>query len=57
MGILQLSTFLYIFLQENGFSLSIYSAMHILKMGTSVDYGVCKGKRKDGMACTLVINK
>lgn len=42
---------------ENGFSLSVYSAMHILKMGTSVDYGICKGKRKDGMACTLVINK
>ncbi|KAL2537777.1 minichromosome maintenance 10 [Forsythia ovata] len=42
---------------ENGFSLSVYSAVHILKMGTSVDYGVCKGKRKDGMACTLVINK
>ncbi|OIT33663.1 PREDICTED: protein MCM10 homolog [Nicotiana attenuata] len=42
---------------ENGFSLSVYSASHILKIGTSVDYGVCKGKRKDGMACTLVVNK
>ncbi|XP_031095083.1 protein MCM10 homolog isoform X1 [Ipomoea triloba] len=42
---------------QNGFSLSVYSASNILKMGTSVDYGVCKGKRKDGMACTLVINK
>ncbi|XP_027357091.1 protein MCM10 homolog [Abrus precatorius] len=41
----------------NGFSLSIYSPSQILKMGTSVDYGVCKGKRTDGMACTLVINK
>ncbi|KAK2972735.1 hypothetical protein RJ640_029192, partial [Escallonia rubra] len=40
-----------------GFSLSIYSAAQLLKMGTSVDYGVCKGKRKDGMACTLLINK
>ncbi|ESW09341.1 hypothetical protein PHAVU_009G119500 [Phaseolus vulgaris] len=40
-----------------GFSLSIYSARQIMKMGTSVDYGVCKGKRTDGMACTLVINK
>lgn len=26
-------------------------------MGTSVDYGVCKGGRADGMACTMVINK
>ncbi|KAJ9189566.1 hypothetical protein P3X46_000841 [Hevea brasiliensis] len=41
----------------NGFSLSIYSPNQILKMGTSIDYGVCKGKRKDGMSCTLVINK
>ncbi|KAL3514994.1 hypothetical protein ACH5RR_021896 [Cinchona calisaya] len=42
---------------ENGFCLSVYSACNILKIGTSLDYGVCKGKRKDGMACTLVINK
>jgi minichromosome maintenance protein 10 len=41
----------------NGFSLSIYSPNQIMKMGTSLDYGVCKGKRPDGMACTLVINK
>ncbi|XAR72701.1 hypothetical protein NMG60_11019431 [Bertholletia excelsa] len=40
-----------------GFSLSVYSAGQILKIGTSSDFGVCKGKRKDGMACTLVINK
>ncbi|XP_059314398.1 uncharacterized protein LOC132065157 [Lycium ferocissimum] len=42
---------------EHGFSLSVYSASHILKIGISVDYGVCKGKRKDGMACTVIINK
>ncbi|KAL2346040.1 hypothetical protein Fmac_000040 [Flemingia macrophylla] len=41
----------------NGFTLSIYSSKQIMKMGTSVDYGVCKGKRADGMACTLVINR
>ncbi|KAJ6897416.1 hypothetical protein NC651_023319 [Populus alba x Populus x berolinensis] len=40
-----------------GFSLSVFSANQILKMGTSIDYGVCKGKRKDGLPCTLVINK
>ncbi|KAJ7967161.1 protein MCM10-like [Quillaja saponaria] len=40
-----------------GFSLSVYSPSQILKMGNSVDYGVCKGKRKDGLACTLSINK
>ncbi|OVA19594.1 zinc finger protein [Macleaya cordata] len=43
--------------EGNGFSLSVFSAGQILKMGTSIDYGVCKGKRKDGMACTVVINK
>ncbi|KAJ6897415.1 hypothetical protein NC651_023319 [Populus alba x Populus x berolinensis] len=36
-----------------GFSLSVFSANQILKMGTSIDYGVCKGKRKDGLPCTL----
>ncbi|KAJ8766981.1 hypothetical protein K2173_012490 [Erythroxylum novogranatense] len=41
----------------SGFSLSLFSSNQILKMGTSIDYGVCKGKRKDGMACTVVINK
>lgn len=40
-----------------GFSLSVSSASQIIKMGTSVDFGVCKGKRKDGVACTIVINK
>ncbi|URD96162.1 Primase zinc finger [Musa troglodytarum] len=40
-----------------GFSLSVYSASQMLKMGTSADCGICKGKRKDGMACTMVINK
>ncbi|KAG5047804.1 hypothetical protein JHK85_008907 [Glycine max] len=37
----------------NGFSLSIYSTRQIMKMGTSVDYGVCKGKRTDGMAYVM----
>ncbi|XP_058190299.1 uncharacterized protein LOC131307683 isoform X2 [Rhododendron vialii] len=40
-----------------GFSLSVYSAGQILKIGTSSDFGVCKAKKNDGMACTLVINK
>ncbi|KAL5706447.1 hypothetical protein ACHQM5_024613 [Ranunculus cassubicifolius] len=40
-----------------GFSLSVFSSAQISKMGTSVDYGVCKGKRKDGLACEMVINK
>ncbi|XP_022763056.1 protein MCM10 homolog [Durio zibethinus] len=41
----------------SGFSLSVTAPNQILKIGASADYGVCKGKRKDGMACTLVINK
>ncbi|GMH02965.1 hypothetical protein Nepgr_004804 [Nepenthes gracilis] len=40
-----------------GFSLSVYTPGQILKMGTSVDYGVCKGRKKGGVACTMVINK
>ncbi|GAV62905.1 zf-primase domain-containing protein [Cephalotus follicularis] len=40
-----------------GFSLSVQSPNQMLKMGTSVDYGVCKGRRKDGMACPVIINK
>lgn len=41
----------------SGHLLSVYNAGQILKIGTSVDYGVCKAKRKDGMACTLAVNK
>lgn len=44
-------------MQGPGFSLSLYSPKQVLKVGTSVDYGVCNGKRKDGIACTAVINK
>lgn len=40
-----------------GFSLSLSSANQFLKIGTSVDYGTCEGKRTDGVPCTLVINK
>lgn len=49
--------YFYLLVQGSGFSLSAYSPNQVLKMGTSIDYGVCKGKRKDGMACTAVINK
>ncbi|XP_024017400.1 protein MCM10 homolog [Morus notabilis] len=40
-----------------GFSLSLFSPKQVLKIGTSVDYGICNGKRKDGVVCTAVINK
>lgn len=53
----EISFLFLLLLKGNGFSLSIYSPNQIMKMGTSVDYGVCKGKRADGMACTLAINK
>ncbi|KAE8719130.1 Detected protein of confused Function [Hibiscus syriacus] len=33
-----------------GFSLSATASNQMLEIGTSADYGVCKGKRKDGMA-------
>ncbi|CAN1134544.1 Protein MCM10 homolog, partial [Linum perenne] len=41
----------------SGFSLSVFSPNQILKMGTSADYGVCKGERKGGIACSLIVNK
>lgn len=41
----------------NEFSLSVFGVDQIVKLGTSVDYGVCKGKRKDGMPCTVIINQ
>ncbi|KAJ8424863.1 hypothetical protein Cgig2_003150 [Carnegiea gigantea] len=40
-----------------GFQLSVFNSNQILKIGTSIDYGVCKGKRKDGLPCTMVIDK
>ena len=44
-------------LQGSGISLSIFSAGQVLKLGISVDFGICCGKRKDGMPCTMFINK
>ncbi|KAK9164541.1 hypothetical protein Syun_005443 [Stephania yunnanensis] len=40
-----------------GFSISVFTAGQVLKMGTSADYGVCKGDRNGGAPCTTVINK
>ncbi|KAL3621382.1 hypothetical protein CASFOL_036294 [Castilleja foliolosa] len=42
--------------QGNGFSLSVYNAKHILKLGTSPDFGVCQAKEKSGVSCTNVID-
>lgn len=45
-------------MQGAGFSLSVFSANHIVKIGTSVDYGVCRGKRKVlFVLCMLVLLK
>ncbi|GLJ04681.1 hypothetical protein SUGI_0001200 [Cryptomeria japonica] len=41
----------------NEFSLSVFAVDQIVKLGTSVDYGLCKAKRKDGMPCTMIINR
>uniref|UniRef100_A0A0E0LYG8 Uncharacterized protein n=1 Tax=Oryza punctata TaxID=4537 RepID=A0A0E0LYG8_ORYPU len=40
-----------------GFSVSAASVGQMMKMGVSVDFGICKGKRKDGIGCTIAINK
>ncbi|GFP89049.1 protein mcm10 homolog [Phtheirospermum japonicum] len=41
----------------DGFSLSVYNAKHILKLGTSPDFGVCQAKDKYGVSCKNVIDK
>jgi minichromosome maintenance protein 10 len=45
------------FLQGKGFSVSVGSVGQMMKMGVSADFSICKGKRKDGMACTMATNK
>ncbi|KAF8742590.1 hypothetical protein HU200_013594 [Digitaria exilis] len=40
-----------------GFSVSVASVGQMLKMGVAADFGLCKGKRKDGVACTMAVNK
>ncbi|CAM0952713.1 unnamed protein product [Alopecurus aequalis] len=40
-----------------GFSVSVASVGQMMKMGVSADFSICKGKRKDGMACTMATNK
>lgn len=37
--------------------MAVNSASQIVKLGVSADFAICKGKRKDGMACSMVINK
>ena len=29
----------------------------LVKLGTSVDYCICKGSRKDGSPCSIVVNR
>lgn len=48
---------IWVFLQGRGFSVSVASVGQMMKMGVSADFGICKGKRKDGMGCTMAINK
>ncbi|KAJ7567956.1 hypothetical protein O6H91_01G013600 [Diphasiastrum complanatum] len=43
--------------KRNEFSLSAFGGDQVLLLGTAADFGVCKGKRKDGNLCTLVINR
>lgn len=37
--------------------MSVASVGQMFKMGVAADFGLCKGKRKDGVACTMAINK
>ncbi|CAM9493279.1 unnamed protein product [Ectocarpus sp. 4 AP-2014] len=36
---------------------SVDSPWQVNKIGMSMDYGLCKGKRKDGKPCTMPVNK
>ncbi|CAM9702803.1 unnamed protein product, partial [Hapterophycus canaliculatus] len=38
-------------------ALSVDVPWQINRVGMSMDYGLCKGKRKDGKACTMPVNK
>ncbi|KAF0925961.1 hypothetical protein E2562_018760 [Oryza meyeriana var. granulata] len=40
-----------------GFFVGVASVGQMMKMGVSTDFGICNGKRKDGMGCTMAINK
>ncbi|KAI4989351.1 hypothetical protein ZWY2020_036668 [Hordeum vulgare] len=40
-----------------GFSVSVGSVGQMMKMGISADFSICKGTRKDGMACTMATNR
>ncbi|GAQ88020.1 hypothetical protein KFL_003940110 [Klebsormidium nitens] len=39
------------------FCLSAENGQQVFKLGTSADLGLCRGTRKDGMPCTMPINK
>ncbi|XP_022098764.1 protein MCM10 homolog [Acanthaster planci] len=42
--------------QDEGVSLSIDHPDKLLLLGTSKDFGHCRGKRKDGKPCSMVVN-
>ncbi|XP_038066848.1 protein MCM10 homolog [Patiria miniata] len=42
--------------QDDGVSLSIDHPDKLLLLGTSKDFGHCRGRRKDGKACSMVVN-
>lgn len=43
--------------REGDVSLSLDQPTQLMKLGTSNDYGICKGIRKDGARCSMAINK
>jgi hypothetical protein len=42
--------------ERRSFSLSASKDGQVVRLGTSPDFGVCKGTRKDGKPCTMVVN-
>lgn len=43
--------------KRNELSLSIFASDQLMMLGTSVDYCICKGMRKDGTPCSVVVNR
>ena len=43
--------------RSNERSLSVTEPGEVAKLGSAQDYGVCKGTRKDGTPCSMVVNK
>lgn len=42
--------------ERKSFAISVSQVNQLTKIGTCPDYGICRGRRKDGHRCTMVVN-